>query len=263
MTRGRRSPYWSMSKRDFRGAVIHLLETEYKIVGSHRVIQMIAEDIAELAREFFPPSSSATPGTLIWTTTSSSCSKVSYGQKAEDQPTVTLPLPFLTPEDIEHQLVPHSRRKRGESEIRRMVRIIRAAYAKGGLLSSAEVAAIMNRSFYATQKKLAQFQRETGETLPLKGYVLDQGCVPTHKQIIIQLYERKVSPPDIARKTGHSLEAVDRYISDYERVKLLLRKGANSKEISQLIGRGLRTVKKYEQLALSFHPQLYTRKNEK
>ena len=95
-----------------------------------------------------------------------------------------------------------------------MIRIIRAAYAKGRLLSSAEVAAIMNRSSYATPRKLAQFQQETGETLPLKGYLLDQGCAPTHKKVIIQLYERKVSPPDIARKTGYSLEAVDRYISD-------------------------------------------------
>lgn len=48
------SHYLSMSKRSFKQAVIYLLETEYKIVGSHKVIQMIAEDIEDLARQFYP-----------------------------------------------------------------------------------------------------------------------------------------------------------------------------------------------------------------
>jgi hypothetical protein len=51
---------------------------------------------------------------------------------------------------------------------------------------------------------------QTGELLPTKGYVLDQGSKPTHKGIILRLYEQGVAPPDIARITGHSLEAVDR-----------------------------------------------------
>jgi len=58
-------------------ALINLLETEYKIIGSHKVIQMIAEDIEDLAHEFFPSSSSVSPGTLIWATTSTSEKKVS------------------------------------------------------------------------------------------------------------------------------------------------------------------------------------------
>jgi len=72
---------------------------------------------------------------------------------------------------------------------------------------------------------------EKAEILPLKGTILDQGASRAHKEIVIHLYEKKSAPPDIARQTGHSLEAVDRYISDYERVKMLLRKGANVREI--------------------------------
>ncbi|MDQ3019912.1 MAG: DUF1670 domain-containing protein [Bacteroidota bacterium] len=45
--------------------------------------------------------------------------------------------------------------------------------------------------------------------LPLKGYVLDQGSLPTHKGIIIRLYENGVSPADIVLKTSHSQDAVD------------------------------------------------------
>ncbi|MFQ5901705.1 MAG: DUF1670 domain-containing protein [Thermodesulfobacteriota bacterium] len=254
------SPYLSMGKRNFKQAIIHLLETEYKIIGSHKVIQMIAEDIGDLARQFFP--SSASPGTLIWNTTSKLEKKVSYGRKTEDQANCIVKLPFLTQEDIRNAINPHSRKERGHQETRRMIRMIKASFDQGGLLSIAEVASIMNLGHDNTRKKLSQYQMEKGEVLPLKGIILDQGASPTHKGIILNLYEKKIAPPDIARQTGHSLEAVDRYISDYERVKMLLRKGANVKEISQLIGRGLRTVKEYERIATLYHPEIATRKSK-
>ena len=256
------SHYLSMGKRSFKQALIHLLETEYKIIGSHKVIQMIAEDIENLAHEFFPSSSSVSPGILIWATTSASEKKVSYGRKAEDQATRIVNLPFLTVEDIKDKIRPHSREEEIHQEIKRMVRIIKAAFKQGGLLSIAEVATIMNRGLLTVQRKIAQYQREKGDVLPLKGNILDQGSSPTHKGIVVQLYERKIAPPDIARQTGHSLEAVDRYISDYERVKMLLEKGMSPREISHLIGRGLSTVKEYERIAVLYHPELTTRKSE-
>lgn len=258
-TRGKESHYLSVPKRGFKGALIHLLETEYKIIGSHKVIQMIAEDIEDLARQFFP-SSSVSPGTLVWTTTPEK--KVSYGRKTENQPTSTVTLPLLSPEDIQNKIRAHSQKERVSQEIERMVRMIKAAFKQGGFLSIAEVALIMNRGILTIQKRVAQYQRERGEVLPLKGNILDQGSSPTHKGSVIELYEKKIAPPDIAGQTRHSLDAVDRYISDYERVKILLRKGTSVKEISQLIGRGLSTVKQYERIALHYHPELTTRKSK-
>jgi len=260
MSRKERVHYLSMGKRDFRQAVIHLLETEYKLVGSHKVIQMIAEDIEDLARQFFP--SSVRPGTLIWTTTSTAEKKVSYGKRGEDQRTCIVKLPFLTPEDIQNRIKPHSRKEGISQEVMRMVRMIKAAFAQGGILSIAEIATIMDRGLTTTQRKLSEYQKEKGEVLPLKGNILDQGSSPTHKGIVIQLYERKIAPPDIARQTGHSLNSVDRCISDYERVRMLLRKGINTKEISQLIGRGLSTVKEYERIATLYHPEIAMRKSK-
>jgi len=260
MSGERRAHYLSMGKRDFKQAVIHLLETEYKIVGSHKIIRMIAEDIEDLARQFFP--SSVCPGTLIWTTTSRAEKKISYGKKGEDQRTSIVRLPFLTREDIQNRIKSHSRKEGIYQEVIRMVRMIKAAFKQGGILSIAEIATIMDRGLTTTQRKLSEYQKEKSEVLPLKGNILDQGSSPTHKGIVIQLYERKIAPPDIARQTGHSLDSVDRYISDYERVKMLLRKGADVKEISQLIGRGLSTVKEYERIATLYHPEIATRKSK-
>jgi len=240
MSQQGRAHYLSMGKRNFRQAVMHLLETEYKIIGSHKVIQMIAEDIEDLARKFFP--SSASPGTLIWSTTSRQERKRSYGKRTEDERTCIVKLPFLNQEDIQRRVRPHSRQEGLLQEVERMVRMIKAAFKQGGLLSIAEVATIMDRGLTTTQRKLSEYQREKDEVLPLKGNILDQGSSPTHKRVVIHLYEKKIAPPDIARQTGHSLDAVDRYISDYERVKMLMQKGLTAREISKLIGRGLGTV---------------------
>lgn len=65
-----------------------------------------------------------------------------------------------------------------------------------------------------------------------------------------------MAPPDIARATNHSLTAVDRYIRDYERIKVPLNKGLTLGEIRHAIGRGERTVIECRDIALEFHPEL-------
>jgi hypothetical protein len=124
------------------------------------------------------------------------------------------------------------------------------------LLSLADLSLLLNRSITTVRGYIMDHFEQTGELLPLKGYVLDQGSQPTHKGVILRWYEKGIAPPDIARLTEHSLEAVDRYIKDYERVKLLLRKGLHVREISRAIGRGLRTVLQYRRIVCEFHPDL-------
>ena len=41
--------YEAISKRTFKHAVIQLLEGEYKVLGSHKVLGMLADDIDDLA----------------------------------------------------------------------------------------------------------------------------------------------------------------------------------------------------------------------
>jgi len=50
---------------------------------------------------------------------------------------------------------------------------------------------------------------------------------------------------------------VECYLKDYERVKLLLKRGMEAEEISGLIGRGRRVVIEYVELARQYHPELF------
>ncbi len=61
----------AIRKRTFRSALIEMLEREYKLIGSHKVIELTADDICQLRDEFYPQIGEEAYGSLTWVTTSS------------------------------------------------------------------------------------------------------------------------------------------------------------------------------------------------
>lgn len=47
--------YAGTLQRSFKQAVIHLLETQYALLGSGRVLGLLADDLQQLAEQFHPP----------------------------------------------------------------------------------------------------------------------------------------------------------------------------------------------------------------
>ena len=253
--------YASIEKRTFQAALIYLLETAYRMVGSRRILQLLAEDIEALVTEFYPPTERVQRGHLIWTCTGDDGEKAQPGKPTESYKTKTVVLPLIEPEDIAAQLQRSgsgSGQTRQQARHRRQIkRLVEAAAAQGGLLTIAEVSMILGLSFEKVRQYVRAIEAETEKPLPLKGYKMDQGCRPTHKGEIIALYERGLEPPDIARETSHSLKSVDRYLKDYERVRLLLKQNLAVEEISAIIGRGQSVVKEYISQAQIYHPELF------
>jgi len=238
--------YKTISKRTFASAMEHLLETEFKLVGSHRVIRMMVESIMELHREFYPETRHLTPGTILWATTKAGeGAKVSWGKRAEEYGIKLVHLPLVTKAEIESRQTP------GRSHNPRNNRA-----EQGGLLTGAELSVLMNRSLGKIHEYIRTWEAETGEALPLKGYVLDMGSSPTHKGIICRKFEEGMSPPDIARATGHTLQAVDNYLGTYERIKVLLLRGFDVPTISQVTGKALRTIAQYLVIVECYQPDL-------
>lgn len=85
--------------------------------------------------------------------------------------------------------------------------------------------------------------------------MFDHGSLPTHKEIIISLYENGVSLADIELRTSHSQDAVDRYIKHYDQVKKLSVKELDEKAIISITGRSLNVVRQYIKLYKNFNPQ--------
>lgn len=257
-----RDRYESINKRNFHQAIVNLLENEYKILGSRKVLEMLADDIENLQREYYPGQSQVRIGEIVFRTTKDDGQRQSYGKKVEDYRTTTVVLPLITEQDVERRIYfkkgdRNSNYKHRESrDIEMMVRLLKSAKSQGGLLSGAELSVLMNRSLSTIRKYLDAYIEKTGEILPLKGYVLDQGSLPTHKGIIISLYEQGISPADIVLKTGHSQDAVDRYIKNYEQVKKLIRKGMDEISIKEITRRSLKVVREYIKLYKDLNPEI-------
>jgi hypothetical protein len=259
----RRDRFASLEKRGFRAMLLRLLETEYKLIGSPRVLQMLADDVEQLMQEYFPRRDRLEPGTICWVTTKKTARKPTYGKRTEDYESVVVYLPLVTADDLDKRVFVKAGTKNSnyvvnrERDLATMARLVKSAWEQGGMLSQAELCVLMNRSLTTMQRYVAEYEAKyPDDPLPLKGYILDQGSRPTHKGIILNFYEQGVDPTDIAQRTNHGLDAVDRYIKAYERVKGLLRKGLARDEISKVTGFSLKLVDAYLSVAKHFHPKL-------
>jgi hypothetical protein len=254
--------YESISKRDFKTALIRLLETDYKVLGSRRILMMLSDDIEQLHQEYYPTQNRLQFGDVVWQTTKDDGQRQNYGKKTEDYAVQTVVLPLVRKEDVDRRIYfkkgdrNSNYRHREARDIELMVRLLKSAKAQGGLLSGAEISVLMNRSLTTLGKYLKAYFEKTGEVLPMKGYVLDQGSNPTHKGVVVSLYERGLSPADIVLKTGHTQDAVDRYIKTYDQVLTLAQKKHDAISICQITGRSLNTVRQYLHLVNDFHPNL-------
>lgn len=255
-----RDRYESINKRNFRSALTNLLEKEYKVLGSRKILSMLAEDIEQLYREFNPKISDVGYGEIVFRTTKDDGQRQCYGKKVEDYASTTVILPLITKDDVERRIYfrkgdrNSNYEHREARDIETMARLIKSAKEQGGLLTGAEVSVLMNRSLTTIRKYLEAYRNKTGEILPLKGYVLDQGSLPTHKGIIISLHEQGISPADIVLKTSHSQAAVDRYIGQHDQIKKLIRKGLNEREIKDITRRSLKIVREYVKLYRQLNP---------
>ena len=260
------NPYKSIQKRTFESAFQYYLATEWGLLGGWRIQKLLVDDVLALLDEFYPETENASSGTLIWTCTADEGRKAIPGKKTEEYKTVTVQLPLVTAEDLEDRTEGKTPRnktmeKAKERDKRRLARIVKSAAEQGGLLTLAELSVILNKSYEVVRKYAEEWREETGEVLPLKGYRMDQGRSPTHKREIARLYEEGLEPPDIARETGHSVGSVERYLQDYERVRMLLKRGVSVEEISATIGRGVTVVVQYVELAREHHPELFEGEN--
>ena len=256
-----RDRFASLEKRTFRTALIQLLESEYKLIGSHRILEALADDIEYLQQEYFPFRERFEAGVIAWVTTKRTVRKPSYGKKTEDYESVMVYLPLVTRSDVEKRVFVKAGTKNSNYVVNRvrdivtMSRLVKSAWEQDGMLSQAELCVLMNRSLTSMCKYIAEYEaHHPDDLLPLKGYILDQGSRPTHKGIILNLYEQGIDPTEIAQRTNHGLDAVDRYIKAYERVKGLYKKHLDNAEIKKVTGLSLKVVDAYLSIAKHFHP---------
>ena len=129
--------------------------------------------------------------------------------------------------------------------INRLVRWCHQAYDQGALLTQLDLAVLLNVCDAVVSDYVNEWQRASGEILPTRGNIHDLSGAITHKKEIITLYLQGYLTPTIAAKTKHSKEAVDRYIRDYESVKVVRAATADIDNISQITRLSRRVISQY------------------
>jgi hypothetical protein len=119
------------------------------------------------------------------------------------------------------------------------------AFDQGALLTQLDLAVLLGVCDAVVSQYVQEIQAE-GHLLPTRGNIHDLSGAITHKREIITLYLQGYLTPDIALKTNHSKEAVDRYIKDYHRVEILWQHDIKDPDrISQLARLSKRVVQQY------------------
>lgn len=154
-------------------------------------------------------------------------------------------LSFIADEDIEH--IAHGFDSKSLKK-KRLSRWVDEAFDQGALLTQLDLSLLLGITEAVVSQYVNEIQKE-GKLLPTRGNIHDLSGAITHKREIITLYLEGYFTPEIALKTKHSNEAVDRYIRDYHRVEILWKHGiSNLDQISQLTRLSKRVVQQYVDL---------------
>jgi hypothetical protein len=213
------------------------------------VVGAIVEDICEVVRNYYNRPGDLEAGRLIYHAPAKT-ERPGRGKTIAHTKLVAVRLTIVADEDVEAIRRQLPAGKRREIRVRRLTH---EAYNQGGVLSCADIGILTGYSTSAVSMTAVAL-RQQGELLPLRGYVVDMGSYPTHKAIIVRLYLEGLTTPDIAARTYHSKEAVDRYIRGFERVRLLVGKHQRE-ELPLLTGMAARVIDQYLAL-LDEHEQL-------
>ena len=155
-------------------------------------------------------------------------------------------LTYLAAEDIESFRNGFTSRK--PLRINRLVHWCYQAHDQGALLTQLDLAVLLNVCDAVVSDYVNEWQKTTGDIwFPTRGdHIHDlSGETITHKKEILTLYLQGYLTPSIAAKTKHSKEAVDRYIRDYESVKVVRSATADIDKISQITRLSKRVISQY------------------
>jgi DNA-binding CsgD family transcriptional regulator len=166
-----------------------------------------------------------------------------YRQRIADVDLVPVLLDISTAEDAQLRIdrVPESQRL-----LRKALRLCEQAHKQGGLLSNCDLAELLFTNDQRIAQVLTEHERLTNALVPRRATLHDVGTGLTHKRIICwKRYAEGKDSQTVARETYHSIEAVDRYIGQYDRVRHCRLKGLTPEQTAHILGCSLALVKEY------------------
>jgi len=154
-------------------------------------------------------------------------------------------LDMICDQDIDDMKKPLHHR---EIRMKKIERWTHQAYDQGALLTQLDLAVLLGVNEFTAGTYVREYYNLYGKKLPTRGNIQFLGSGQTHKKEIITLYLNGYLVPSICQRTNHSKEAVERYIRDFEAIRMLDTKFDDMNSISLITRLSKRVVQQYIEL---------------
>jgi hypothetical protein len=250
-----RKKFAPLQAKTLKNALTQRIASEFPRIGGPRIQRLCAEMILEVVFEHLRRQEHVAHGQVLWMAIAAA-HRPRHRQRIADCELIPVLLDLSTEEDVQRRLHRESPRERLQAKA---VRLSHQAYQQGGLLSNCDLAELLNTSDATVASVLTQHERLTGKIVPRRATLHDVGTGRTHKRIICRKrFVEGKDPHVIARETYHSLEAVDRYLGQYDRVRHCRLRGMTAAETAMALNCSLSLVEEY----LSIDQELETQKDD-
>jgi hypothetical protein len=127
----------------------------------------------------------------------------------------------------------------------RVLRMTEEAMDQGGVLTQEDLARLLQAGVRTIRRDVAQLRAE-GHWVPTRGAVQDTGRGQSHKAKIVEMYLRRMTYSEIARRARHSASSIKRYVQTFGRVLVLCEHGiVAAGEIGFVLGVSERLAREY------------------
>jgi len=229
-------------KKGFKAALNCFLAEQVPQLGGELTRRPVVERIHEMVQEYFPPTERVQMGQMVWYAVDEK-EKSGYGKRLDKSKQVPVILDIIHETDIDDVL---NGIKKRERQKKAAVRLFNQAYEQHGVLTHADVGAIMRLSPGTVSRYIVEYEAETKKMVPRRGNIHDMGPTLTHKRIICtKLFFEGKSVEQTARETHHSPAAIVRYANDFKRVRECLKERWSTKKIAFATGLSVSLTSEY------------------
>jgi hypothetical protein len=235
--------YKRLKGKTLRQILLHRFLTQYGYDKGAVTAGAIIDDMLLLIEQYYRYSDQSflKQGQMVWHAVpiDEPCAKHKSMAQTRLQPVV---LDIISQSDIEDWKLPLHHR---ELRLKKIERWTHQAHDQGALLSQLDLAVLLTTTETTAGQYVREYHNIYSRPLPTRGNVQLIGSGQTHKREIITLHLKGYLVPLICKMTNHSKESVERYIHDYEAIKLLASKFDDIDLISRIVRLKASVVQQY------------------
>lgn len=237
-----RKRYEPLLSKTLADSLAQCMHEHFPRLGGPRILMLCAELVLEHLDRHMVPLDRLHHGQILYLAFDID-DPPSRGKTTAQSRMVPVVLDLVTPEDIHARL---DREGRATSLTRQAVRLCHQSHAQGGPLGNTDLALLLNVSDSRMADLLGHHERTTGTLVPRRANVHDMGSGTTHKRIICRKRHIEGKEPNIiAKETYHTLEAVDRYLGMFARVRQCRENQLAPEQIAYTLNCGISLVRQY------------------